>query len=80
MADLQRTDVAFAVLLVNGTSHALCAEKALQRAGIRCKLIPVPRHLSSDCGVCLRVERTDGEAASRVLAAATVEVLAIHPV
>jgi hypothetical protein len=30
------------------------AEKMLKKAGIPHKLIPVPRSISSDCGVCLR--------------------------
>ena len=41
------------VILVYSPSHALRAEKLLQGATIPCKLIPVPRHLSSDCGVCV---------------------------
>lgn len=44
------------VVLFLSVSHALRAEKLLKEAGIPCKLIPVPRHLSSDCGVCLRFE------------------------
>jgi len=31
------------------------AEKLLKDAGLSCRLIPVPRHLSSDCGICLVV-------------------------
>jgi hypothetical protein len=37
-------------------SHTLSAEKALKRQHIDVKLIPVPRELSSDCGVCLRFD------------------------
>jgi len=32
----------------------LRSEKILKEMGISHKLIPVPRHISSDCGVCLR--------------------------
>jgi len=42
------------VVLFESISHALRAEKLIKAAQITCKLIPVPRHLSSDCGVCLR--------------------------
>ena len=55
------------VVLVYSTSYAIRAEKVLARAGIDCKLIPVPRHLSSDCGVCVRVQRADREAARQAL-------------
>ncbi len=44
----------FSVVLVESVGHALQAEKWFKAAGIPCRLIPVPRHLSSDCGVCLR--------------------------
>ena len=30
------------------------AEKILKSAAIPHKIIPIPRHISSDCGVCIR--------------------------
>ena len=68
------------VILFHASAHALRAEKLLQQAGIACKLIPVPRQLSSDCGVCLRMARGDVGAARKTLAAAAVEVAATHEV
>ncbi|MBC7258699.1 MAG: DUF3343 domain-containing protein [Chloroflexi bacterium] len=65
---------AYAVILVHSTSHAIRAEKVLQAAGIACKMIPVPRHISSDCGVCVRVSRIDAEAARRTLEAVGMEI------
>jgi hypothetical protein len=47
----------FAVILMYSTSYALHSERILKDRGIRCDLIPVPRHLSSDCGVCVRIGR-----------------------
>ena len=70
----------YAVILVYSTSHAIRAEQMLHRAGISAKLIPVPRHLSSDCGVCLRIERTDREAGRGALEAAKVEIEGIHEI
>jgi hypothetical protein len=66
------------VALFLSVHHALRAEKLLKTADIPCKLIPVPRHLSSDCGVCLRF---DPALRSRIEAALTgsVEIGAIHP-
>ena len=46
----------YAVFLFPSVSHVLKAEKILKAAGIVHKLIPVPRHISTDCGVCLRFE------------------------
>ncbi len=45
----------YAVFLFPSVSHTLKAEKILKEQGIVHKLIPVPRQISSDCGVCLRV-------------------------
>jgi hypothetical protein len=67
-----------AVLLFHTSSHAIRAEKVLTRAGIDCRLTPVPRHLSSDCGVCLRLDRAGIDAAREILARARVEVAAGH--
>jgi hypothetical protein len=42
------------VILFDSVHHALRSEKILNDVGIPHKLIPVPRHISSDCGICLR--------------------------
>jgi hypothetical protein len=42
------------VILFDSVHHALRSEKILKESGIPHKLIPVPRHVSSDCGICLR--------------------------
>ena len=70
----------YGVVLFHSTSHTLRAEKVLQKAGISCKLIPVPRHLSSDCGVCLRIKRADKEVVRRVLEAARLEIEGVHEI
>lgn len=36
--------------------HALKAEKLLRGEGILVAAINTPRHISSDCGICLRFE------------------------
>ena len=71
---------AYTVILVYSTSHAIRAERVLQQAGIGSKLIPVPRHLSSNCGVCIRVERADVENAQQALEAAGVEIAEVHEI
>jgi hypothetical protein len=70
----------YAVMLVHGTSHAIRAEHLLHRAGITCKLIPVPRHLSSNCGTCVRIEHRDLEAACKALQAGRLEIEGIHEI
>jgi len=69
-----------AVVLFYTSSHAIRAEQLLQRENIECKLIPVPRHLSSDCGVCAQINRADREAVRRLLAESRVEIQEIHEI
>ena len=47
------------VVLFYSTSAAIRAEKVTSEAGLAVKLIPVPRNLSSDCGVALRFDWDD---------------------
>jgi len=68
----------YTVILVQSTSHAIRGENLLHKAGIACKLIPVPRTLSSDCGVCLRIASEDREAAVSALRAANLTPEAVH--
>ncbi len=63
----------YAVIIVKSTNHAVRAEKVLANAGLKCKLIPVPRQISSDCGVSLRVFRSEITSAQNALQEAGVE-------
>lgn len=64
----------FAVILVHSTSHAIHGERVLKKAGVAVKLIPTPRHLSSDCGSALRIAMADRAASESALRAAGVPV------
>jgi hypothetical protein len=57
----------YGVILTFSTGHSIRAEKVLTGAGIETKMIPVPRHLSSDCGVAVRIRRDDRESALKTL-------------
>ncbi|GAB6269744.1 MAG: hypothetical protein STSR0002_24860 [Smithella sp.] len=46
----------YQVMLFKAVSYVLKAEKILKAEGLPHKIIPVPKHISSDCGVCLRFE------------------------
>jgi hypothetical protein len=49
-----KADQNYCVALFDSVSQVMKAEKILKNAGIPHKLIPVPRSISTDCGVCLR--------------------------
>ncbi len=67
------------VILFPSIHFALRAEKMMKGKGIAIKLIPVPRHLSSDCGVCLRIPWEKKEETLEILAEAGVKVDGAHP-
>ena len=48
----------YSVMLFKAVSYVLKAEKILKKEELPHKLIPVPKHISSDCGICLRFEPT----------------------
>ena len=54
------------------------AEKLVKQRGFSVKLIPVPRHLSSDCGVCLRIPWGEREEILGMLNETRVKVEGIH--
>jgi hypothetical protein len=68
----------YLLFILASASHGLKAEAALKAAAIPCALIPVPRTLSSQCGVCLRVPGDHRQEAEMVLAECGVEVSATH--
>ena len=43
------------------------AAKVLKKESIERKLIPIPRHLSSDCGYCIRLKSEDISKAKELL-------------
>ena len=57
----------FAVILVESTNRAMRLEHLMAMDGIKSKLIPVPRFLSSACGNCLRIDQQDIENARKVI-------------
>ena len=48
-----------AIILFHSTNYAIWAQDLLKENSITCKMIPVPRDLSSDCGYCVRVTPND---------------------
>jgi uncharacterized protein YqgV (UPF0045/DUF77 family) len=57
----------YCVALFQSVSYVIKAEKILKEAGIPHKIIPVPRIISSDCGVCLRFLKEQKEAITEAL-------------
>jgi hypothetical protein len=51
---MSETQVQYCVALFKSVSHVLHAEKILKAAHVPHKIIPVPKKISPDCGVCVR--------------------------
>jgi hypothetical protein len=66
------------VVLFHTTSAALRSEKLLKAAGISVKLIPVPRELSSECGLALRFPWDQADRVRAILTSANVDIAAVH--
>ncbi len=71
---------AFSVVLFQSTNAALRGEDLAEQAKIPVKLIPVPRQLSSDCGVCLRFFREDRGRMEAMLSSCNVPYEAIEQI
>ncbi len=69
----------YEVILFYTNSSVLRAESLLSKAGLHVKLIPTPRHLSSDCGIALRFDAGFHTQVEQILAQAGVEYSGIHP-
>jgi hypothetical protein len=73
-------DPEYGVFLFHSTSGAIRAEKLALESGFKVKLIPVPRQLSSDCGLCLRCNPADVEGIRSLLETFRVEFEGIRSV
>lgn len=58
--------------------QALKCENALGAAGVGVRLMPVPRKLSSSCGLCAEVADLDGPSLCAQLKAAGIEHEAVY--
>ena len=66
------------ILIFRGTHRVLSAEKRLKRAKVPLRLIPVPRRLTSECGLAIRVSHGDKDRVREVLSAARLLPLSVH--
>ena len=65
------------ILVLQSTHLTYKAERLLREAGIPCSLVTKPRHISSDCGLALRLEAGDAPRALALMAESDVEILGI---
>jgi hypothetical protein len=57
----------FHVILFHSSNYVMWAAKILKKKGLRYRIIPIPRQLSSDCGYCLQIPSADVEEAKKLI-------------
>lgn len=55
------------ILLIYTSGHGFAIQKGLKKRGIACRLTPIPRTVSSDCGICVRFAAEDETAVREFL-------------
>ncbi|GAB4363579.1 MAG: DUF3343 domain-containing protein [Deltaproteobacteria bacterium] len=66
------------ILIFRGTHQVMSAERHLKQGGVPMRLIPVPRRLSSDCGLAIRIFPPDREKARDVLSRSGILPKSVH--
>ena len=66
------------VLLFDSIHYCLAAERAFKSRGVWCDVVPVPRDLSSDCGMAVEFRRADLDAVRDMCAGGAVQPKAVY--
>jgi len=77
-AALTRAPDPVLILIFRGTHQVLSAEKRLKGGGVPLRLIPVPRSLTSDCGLAIRIPLDQRDRARGILARARLHPVSAH--
>lgn len=55
------------IILFESTHSVIKAERLCRKAGLACQAIPVPRTITSDCGIALEIDEIDKTEVERIL-------------
>ncbi|MCD4706288.1 MAG: DUF3343 domain-containing protein [Candidatus Sabulitectum sp.] len=64
--------------LFDSISSVMLAARRVEKGGLACKIVPIPREFSSDCGVCLRTISLEESSIEDILRRAGTPVSTIH--
>lgn len=76
--NLMNKDLFYSVILFLSANHAVRAESVLLKKGLHCKMIPIPRNISSDCGVGVRIYTVDKENVVKTLSNLNIKIVKIE--
>lgn len=63
----------FSVILFHSNNHSIRMSNILKKNSVTHRMIPVPRHLSSDCGYCVRISNSDADTVKNLIEQNSVE-------
>jgi hypothetical protein len=55
------------LFLFKSTRDVMAAEKIIRAAAIPCRMVPIPRSISSECGMGIKIDPEYADAASSLL-------------
>ena len=76
--ELTRATDPVLILIFRGTHQVLSAEERLKEGGVRLRLIPVPRRLTSDCGLAIRIPLDQRDRAREILSGTRLLPASVH--
>lgn len=65
------------VIVFKSTFLTFKAERALKAASIPCKIVTKPRHVSSDCGLAVRIDTADEQRVKSLMQESGIEYLGV---
>ena len=72
------SDESYSVVVFHNTHAMFCLKKELDRLGVTVRVIPTPRHLSSDCGSALRFLTSRQDVVRSAVSEGRLEIQGIH--
>lgn len=64
--------------LFDSVSSVMLAARRIEKKGLTCKIVPIPREFSNDCGVCLRTNSLEENSIEEILKRAGAAISMIH--
>ena len=75
---MKQTIMKRAFLLPDSMRSAIKMEDFCRQHKIACEVVPVPRQISSECGMCLEIDHTQAERVKRCLTESGFKIQLAH--
>ncbi len=56
------------IVIFESTHDVIKAERLCEQENVACRIVPVPRSISSDCGIALEINESDKDRVEQLLA------------